>query len=54
LEVGQAEDGFLEGDDFVDGHVGAVLECGVMFKEVPESCDGWDAEDAGLHVCDVK
>jgi hypothetical protein len=48
------EDCFLKGDDFVDGHIGAPFEGVVLFKQASEGCDGWDAADAGVHVCDIE
>jgi hypothetical protein len=40
LEVGKAQDGFLEGDDVVDGHGGAGPKCGVLLEETSEGCNG--------------
>ena len=55
LEVGETEDLLLEGNDVVDGQVVAALwQCGVLLQEVSESCDGWDAGDAGVHIGDVE
>jgi hypothetical protein len=48
MEVGQAGDGFSEGDDVIDGHVGAALECRILLEEMPEGCDDWDVGDAGM------
>jgi hypothetical protein len=53
-DINKFINGFLKGDDLVDGHGGALWEGGVLLEQAPEGCEGWNAGDARVHIGNFK